>query len=331
MLLVSLICCTPSSTRNSQYQSIPHNELSGKTDYIHFTSIDTGYLITHIGNLYDSLHCTYVYQTVDGGVYWEIVDSIPNFSFRKYSHAIHKEIVYGYVNNGTLDEYWNSYLCLIDLKRHQHRVRDEAISGPGDVFILKDSIHFPIYKDNIRYILRLDEGLNDIFYEYNNLPRSIKNISYNDSMLALITYRNKKVYYFQSNQINEFQIDIPCDGILILGTDCYLSYRGNKEHDGGMIRHNCLSNCLETLDFPRGYKIVEILKSECDSVIITCAREDVSTFPKDVVYSIDKGKTWKKIPLSDPIIFFECNSSYCAPYLFIKSSFSNEIYKLRVE
>ena len=333
MLLLLVACCNCSCIGRSHYQTISHNKLRGKTDYIYFTSVDTGYMITHLGELYmiDSIRCTYVYQTVDGGAYWEIVDSIPDFEFDKYSHITRKDVVYGYLDNGTSndDGYSNSYLCFIDLKRHRHRVRNEAIYGPGKVYILNDSIHFPIYKAKEKYILRLDDELNNLFCGNDTLPKSIKNISYNDSSLAIITYGNK-MYYLQSGKMSEYQIDLPCDGILLSGNDCFISYWGNKEHDGGVIRHDCLSDNYEKLDFPSGYKVVEILKASNDSVIITCTQKYFCGFNDDIIYSTDRGQTWKKIHLSDPIIFPEY-SSYCAPYLYIESTFFSEIYKLRIE
>ena len=333
MLLLSVACCNFSCIGRSHYQTISHNKLRGETDYIYFTSVDTGYMITHIGDLYDSIHCTYVYQTVDSGAYWEKVDSIPGFSFSKYSYTTHKDIVYGYMEDGTFDEYWNSYLCLIDLKKHRHRVRNEAINGPGDVFVINDSIYFYVfkYKGNVRPILRLDDELNNLFCENDILPESIKNISYNDSSLAIIAYGGK-MYYLQSGKMCEYRIDMPCDGILISGTDCFISYWGNKEHDGGVIRHDCLSDGYERLDFPSGYEVVEILKASNDSVIITCTQKYVRGGLSDaIVYSTDRGKTWKKIHLTDPITFVEENSCYCAPYLYIKSTLFSEIYKLRIE
>lgn len=333
MLLLAMAFCNFSCRGRSHYQTISHNKLSGETDFIYFTSVDTGYMITHIGDhLYDSIRCTYVYQTVNGGAYWEIVDSVPNYSFRKYSHITHKNIVYGYMDNGTLDEYWNSYLCLIDLKKHRHKVRDEAINGPGDVFVLNDSIHFYVYKykKNVRPILRLDDELNNLFCGNDTLPKSIKNISYNDSSLAIITYDNK-MYFLQSGKMSEHQIDKDCNGILVAGDDCYISYLGNEEHDGGMIHHSSLSDSYEILYFPSGYKVVEILKTSNDSVIITCTQKYFCGFNDDIVYSTDRGNTWKKIHLSDPITFLKEYCSYCAPYLYIKSTLFNEIYKLCIE
>lgn len=334
MLLLSVAYCNFSCIGRSHYQTISHNKLSGETDFIYFTSVDTGYMITHIGDhLYDSIRCTYVHQTVDGGACWGKVDSIPGFCFRKYSYTTHKNIVYGYMDNGTLDEYWNSYLCLIDLKKHRHKVRDEAINGPGDVFVLNDSIHFYVYKykKNVRPILRLDDELNNLFCGNDTLPKSIKNISYNDSSLAIITYDNK-MYFLQSGKMSEHQIDKDCNGILISGNDCFISYWGNKEHDGGVIRHDCLSDYYDILDFPNGYEVVEILKANNDSVIITRTKKDVcGWFSDDIVYSTDKGNTWKKIHLPDPITSIEENSCYCAPYLYIESTLFNEIYKLRIE
>lgn len=330
MLLLSVACCNFSCIGRSHYQTISHNKLRGKTDYVHFTSVDTGYMITHIGDLYDSIRCTYVYQTVDGGAYWEKVDSIPGFSFSKYSYTTHKDIVYGYMEDGTSNEYRNSYLCLIDLKKHRYRVRDEAISGQGKVYILNDSIHFPIYKEKESYILRMDEELNNLFCENDILPRNINNISYNDSSLAIITH-DDKMYYLQSGKTCEYQIDMPCDGILISGNDCFISYWGNKEHDGGVIRHDCLSDNYERLDFPTGYEVVKILKASNDSVIITSTKKYVRGFNDDIIYSTDRGQTWKKIHLTDPIIFLPEFSSYCAPYLYIESILFSEIYKLRIE
>lgn len=335
MLLLSVACCNCSCIGRSHYQTISHNKLRGKTDYIYFTSVDTGYMITHLGELYliDSIRCTYVYQTVNGGAYWEKVDSILDYEFDKYSHTTHKDVVYGYLDNGTSndDGYSNSYLCLIDLKKHRHRVRNDAIYGPGHVFILNDSIHFPIYKTKERYILRLDDELNNLFCGNDTLPKSIQNISYNDSSLAIITY-DDKMYYLQSGKMSEYQIDLPCDGILLSGDDCYISYWGYKEHDGGVIRHDCLSDDYEILDFPTGYEVVEILKTSNDSVIITRTKKDVcGWFSDDIVYSTDKGNTWKKIHLPDPITSPNEYSSYCAPYLYIESTLFNEIYKLRIE
>ncbi len=334
MLLLSVACCNFSCIGRSHYQTISHNKLRGKTDYVHFTSVDTGYMITHLGELYliDSIRCTYVYQTVNGGAYWEIVDSVPNYSFRKYSHITHKNIVYGYMEDGTLDEYWNSYLCLIDLKKHRHRVRNEAINGPGDVFVINDSIYFYVfkYKGNVRPILRLDDELNNLFCDNDILPKRIENISYNDSSLAIITY-DDKMYYLQSGKMSEYQIDLPCNEILISGNDCFISYWGDK-HNGGMIRHDCLSDNYDILDFPAGYEVVEILKASNDSIIITCTKEDARDwFCEDIVYSTDRGNTWKKIHLADPITSIEENSCYCAPYLYIKSTLFSEIYKLRIE
>ena len=207
---------------------------------------------------------------------------------------------------------------------------NEAISGTGIVYILNDSIHFPIYKAKERYILRLDEELNNLFCENDILPKSIKNISYNDSSLAITTYDNK-MYYLQSGKMCEYQIDLPCDGILISGNDCFISYWGDK-HDGGMIRHDCLSDNYERLDFPSGYEVVEILKASNDSVIITCTQKYVRGWFSDaIVYSTDRGKTWKKIHLPDPITAVEENSCYCAPYLYIESALFSEIYKLHIE
>lgn len=332
ILLICVVCLNFSCIGKPQYQTISHNKLYGKTDYIHFSSVDTGYVITHIGDLYDSVHCTYVYQTVDGGAYWEIVDSIPNFSFCMYSHTTYRNIVYGYMNNGSQsrDGYWNSYLCMIDLKNHQHKVRNETFYGPGDVFYCNNYVHFPVYIDKNRYIIRLDGDLNDVLYESNTFPKNIKDISYNDSLLAFITY-DKKVYYLQAGQMSEHQIDFPCNEILLSREDCYITYWGAREHDAGMIRITNQSDCYETLNFPSGYKVVNILKSKNDSIIITCTRDDICTFPKDIVYSADKGLTWKKISLKDPIISPMQNSCYCAPYLYIKSTFSDEIYKLYIK
>ena len=60
---------------------IQHNELFGITDYIYYTSVDTGYIVTHVGHFYDSVYCSYVYQTIDGGSYWELTDSLTNYMF----------------------------------------------------------------------------------------------------------------------------------------------------------------------------------------------------------------------------------------------------------
>ena len=327
-LLNSLSCCT----RVHQYQIISHNALCGKTDLMHFTSVDTGYIITHIGDLYDSVHSTYVYQTINGGTCWQIVDSIPNFSFSKYSHTIYKNIVYGYMSNGTqsMDGYWNSYVCMIDLENHRHKVRDEAFYGPGDVFYYNGFIFFPASEEKTRYIFRFDGDLNNIFYENDPFPENIKDISYNDSVLAFITY-DKKVCYLQDCQMSENHIDLSCNGILLSGDDCYISYFGDREHNGGIILHNCLTDCYKTLDFPSGYRVVELLKATSDSIIITVTQKNSRGFNDNIVYSTDKGLTWKKITLQDPIIFPEYNSCFYTPYLYIKSSFSNEIYKLNIK
>ena len=330
LLLIGVVCWNVSCVGKPKYQTISHIPLCGKTDYIHFITADTGYIITHIGELYDSIHSSYVYQTTDGGVYWEIVDSIPHYSFSKYSHTTYRDIVYCYMDDGKLsDNHWNSYFCFIDLKNHRHKVIDDAVYGPGKIFYNNDSIHFPAYKEKSRYIFRSGMELNEMICASNTLPKHVKDIAYTESVLALITYNNM-VYVLQSDQMSNHNIGFPCDGIVFSGNDCYITYWGNNEYDGGMIRYDCMLHRIAKMDYPSGYQTVEFIKTSNDSVIITCTQKDHCSLSDDIVYSIDKGRTWKKIHLCDPIVFPEI-SSYNAPYLYIKSTFANEIYKLKIE
>lgn len=330
LTLIGVLCWNVSCIGKPQYQTILHNPLCGKTDYIHFITADTGCIITHIGELYDSIHYTYVYQTTDGGIFWKKVDSIPDYSFSKYSHTTYRDIVYGYMDNGKLsDNHWNSYFCLIDLNNHRHKVIDEAVYGPGEVFYFNGSIHFPANKEKGRYIFRSDLELNEIICLGDTLPLGIKDIAFTESALGLITYDNM-VYYFQSNQRKQHNIGFPCDGIVFSGNDYYITFWGNNEYDGGLMRYDYTLDSFARLDYPLGYKVVELIKTSNDSVIITCTQKKQCSLTDDIVYSLDQGQTWKRIHLCDPIAFPKF-SSYTAPYLYIKSTFTNEIYKLKIE
>ena len=102
------------------------------------------------------------------------------------------------------------------------------------------------------------------------------------------------VYVLQSDQMSNHNIGFPCDGIVFSENDCYITYWGNNEYDGGMIRYDCMLHRIAKMDYPSGYQTVEFIKTSNDSVIIMCTQKDYCSLSDDIVYSIDKGRTWKK-------------------------------------
>lgn len=310
--VIFVVFCSSCSMKPFNKVIIQHNELFGITDYIYYTSVDTGYIVTHVGHLFDSVYCSYVYQTIDGGSYWELTDSLPNYMFAE-PYTTYNNIIYGYVLDGSQSKgFWNSYLCMIDLKNHRHKVHNVIIHGPGYIICSDSTILANVYIDSAKYFLRLDYGLDNISVVRDTLSSAIKDVSYSDSSFIFLTY-DKKLYFFKPPESYVYSINKSSSRVLMSGNDYYIAYWGDEVHDAGIYRNSYLSVCYDTLSYPSGYHVIDFLKTTNDSIIITYARKKLFSPFEDIVYSTDKGISWKIITL--PPFVFPKYGCYCEPYL----------------
>ena len=314
LLIFLIVVCGASSCERRPYcEEIMHNDLCGVTDYLQFSTIDTGYIITHVGDFYDSAHISYVYQTVNGGTSWQLTDSLPSYSFRE-PFTTYKNNIYGYVHDGSQSNgYRNNYLCMIDLRNHNHEIHNEIIHGPGPIVCYGDTIIAYVFIDSAKYFLRLSHNLSSISIEKDTLHSCIKDVAYSDSLFAFLTYDNE-LYFFSPHRKGIYPMKQLAHGIQIIDNDCYIACWRTKGKDACVLRKSHESNICDTLSFPHGYHVIDFMKMASDSIIIiTFARREIFYPFENIVYSTNRGLSWTEISL-DPFIFPK-NSCYCKPYL----------------
>lgn len=299
-------------------QELVHNKLIGHIDCMYFASADTGYIVTHTGGLPSQERCTYLYQTSNGGVYWDVVDSIQGYCFQTPHALIYRDMICGYVDDGATSEgYRECHFCLLNVKSKSHTIHNEVIHGPGHIFCSRNCVCAYVFKGGSSFWLFYNLADEALSYG-ESLGYSIKDIASNDSSYAYLTYDNKLYVLFDGDEY-VYDLAAELESICENNNYYYVSYLKDGDKYAGISRVSYLTNRCECVSYPRGYKFVKFLENPCDSKLITFAKKDYCD-SYDVVYSVDDGVSWKIFSSCELLTLNPRYCSYCAPFLYVKTS-----------
>lgn len=306
-------------TMCDKYEYISHDAFVGSVDCMYFVSSDEGYIITHIGNLYDSIHNTYLYKTTNGGNHWKCVDTIYDCSFDKHAYLITSQNkLYASFHNGHLsNEYWNSYFGYFDLNTNEHHICYEVTTnGAGPFWQYKDSIFAIVFKDHKRQLIHYDAKLSTMIID--TFSYKMKDVAFYDSSYAFVTYDNELIFIDSQKRKPYITKNIVFDGIKALSNNQYLLIQWGDEESQLPLNFLLYSsgNEMDTIYSSNKYtlaKFADYNQYTIGQPIILFVKKNLQSC-YDVIYSKDDGRSWSTLNLNIPQV--SCHI-YCHPYLYI--------------
>lgn len=279
---------------------IKTNGLKGKSEYFHFVSSLEGYSfntlkvrpeptkeqLNDVNYLSGSKYKAIIYKTIDGGKNWKQVYEIDNFLFINVAVFVENNDLFISIKDSGLD----GHLLQFNLKTLKAHLLDFNFERMGAIWCVDHLVFInSITKgENLIYFSSFDlKKLNSI-REYNSFRSKVcllNNVPY------VLTWHNE-LYNIESKQLFKLQ-DIEAvtmekvnDESLIIGG------KGLKDNIVKLLRYNVKNGKIEILKEFEDYSIVKGFQSN-DKVIYGFVGNIKGLYTEyDLLYSLDKGKTW---------------------------------------
>jgi hypothetical protein len=280
------------------------NDIQGKPEYMLFKTENEGYMFIYKGNMYSSSSDTgiFIYKTTDGGKNWEQIYYQVGYIFARYSEfTLFNNAIFGTVENPEDITVYN--LFKFDLATQEFKLINPNAFGVdkvgGKVLVNGDSISTFFSKDKYGGFLTTDT----IFSSYSLKPfnYTLQNgVVISDSThIYFITWKNQLVIE-TNGKYKEVAINNPTC-ITKIAENKVLIATNEYKNSINLYQYDALCDKLEKLHTIDKYWSINYLQSN-EKVIVGFVGTETYFPIHDLIYSTDKGQTWKILKLKDKLM-----------------------------